>query len=392
MEYIKIDPARPNHNVIRRAAEVLHAGGVIVYPTDTLYGLGVDAFNEKAVNKLYLLKQRNFKQPVSLMVNSIDEIEQMAGILPITLFALVQKILPGKITAILPYTRDDLIPLFRKFDPEQKIFEKIGFRIPQYRFCDLLTKQFGGAVSSTSANLSGKGNALNIPEVIAQFGDRIDLIIDAGSLQSLSGSTVIDFTKVPFLILREGEISLSALHEMLPGVEFKLKKKQFTITFVCSGNICRSPMAEVILKALIRRTRYRDLIRVNSAGTLGIEYGAAHQLAILAASEEGLDLSGHRPKGVNKKIMDEAEIVICMAVNHFDYLRKEFPDQRSKVILLKSWKREISLANPSVADPIGQSESVFRQTYREITIELKRILPYIFSEVKKFIEFNELSL
>ncbi|MGD9898688.1 MAG: L-threonylcarbamoyladenylate synthase [Calditrichaceae bacterium] len=390
MEYFKINPEKPDKKAIEKAIEVLGNGGIIAYPTDTLYGLGIDVTNDKAVHKLYLLKQRDLKLPVSLMVNSLDKMEELVGILPIELYSHLNKILPGKVTALIKNAEQVTLPIFEYLEKNKNLPEKIGFRIPDHPVCHALTTGFENPVSTTSANISGKGNVFSIKDVIAQFGNKLDLILDAGELEHSEGSTIVDFTKDPYLIVRQGDLSASQLEKILPDLTWRKKRDIFTITFVCSGNICRSPMAEGILKHILSRTKYKKWIRVRSAGTLMIPVSDAHEFAIDVMKEKNIEIAKHRSSVINSAIMAESDLVIAMAYNHYKYLRENFPGHKEKVVLIKQWHRENRLTNPSIADPIGHDIEFFNITYTEIYREIKRILPHILKQIEVFADYNNL--
>lgn len=391
MKYAKIDPEAPDPAVIAEAARVMNKGGVIVYPTDTIYGLGVDVFNEKAVDKLYLLKQRDMKRPVSLMVENLDQIEALMGILPLKLQDILEKLLPGKVTVLLENTLKNMIPVFKYFYEHDIPLEKIGFRIPDSTICNELNKALGHPISTTSANISGKKAGPTVKEVVADFGDKLDMILDAGKLHSTKASTIIDFTKKPYLLVREEAISRSKLKRLFPDAEFRRKKQHFIITFVCSGNICRSPMGEAILKKKLSRTKYKDVIKVRSAGTLELAPTRAHYLAMIVSEENEIDLDHHTSTHISRKIVEESNIIFSMALNHYDYLREHFPQYKDKIVLLKQWQNENRLFVPSIADPIGHEKEFFRNTFNEIHSEINRVMPFIFREVRKFMKYNDLA-
>ncbi len=388
MEYFKINADNPQLKAIEKAVQVLRAGGLIVFPTDTLYGLGVDALNPTALHKLFLMKQRNSRQPVSIMLNNIDQIEEITGILPIETYAQLKKLLPGKFTILMnPAKEKTTLPDILTGPAENR--KKVGFRIPDNKVCRELTKRFGRPITSTSANISGEKNAGTIQEVIAQFGNKPALILDAGPIKSTLGSTVLDFTREPVFILREGDIKSDELKEIVPEIKFYKKKNKYQVIFVCSGNINRSPMGKYLLQAAIEKTRYKDFVKVDSAGTLDLSSQPAHELTMEAAQEYNLDMDDHVSKPISKKIMDDSELVLCLAVDHQKYLRRRYPEFKKKIVLLKQWQRDTQLMNPSVADPMGHSRKFYEGTFKEIALEVKRIFPFLISEVKDFLVFNE---
>jgi L-threonylcarbamoyladenylate synthase len=392
MRYTKIDAKKPDPKIITDAVRILKNGGIIVYPTDTVYGLGVDVFNQKAVEKLFLIKQRDMRRPISLMVQDLNQIESLLGKLPDNLMEILKKLVPGKSTALLANTLIKPIPIFKYFSENDVPLKKIGFRIPDHPVTNELSATFGKPISTTSANLSGKKANANVKDIIAAFGDKLDLILDAEKLPRSKPSTVVDFTKNPYLVTREGAISMMKLSRMLPDVEFKKVQEHFTVTFVCSGNICRSPMAEAIMKKKILRTKYRDIIKVQSSGTLELSPTRAHYLAMMVSEENNIDLEKHISMMISEKIVEDSNIIFAMALNHYNYLREHFPQIKDKIFMLKQWKNKKRLFVPSIADPIGHDQEFFQNTFSEIHTEINRVMPFIFQEVRKFIKYNDLEV
>ncbi len=388
MEYYKIDPLKPDKKILQRALAVLKAGGIIVYPTNTLYGLGVDAFNQKALERLFVIKQRTIDQPVSLMVATVEQLVEKFARADERQISTLNKLLPGKFTVILESKLKKNLAYFGS-GPKNS---KIGFRVPELPFNQKLLSEFGNPISSTSANVSGKPDAKTVQEIIAQFGDRLDLILDAGPAPDMEGSTIIDLTQNPYIIVREGSIKLDEVSRIVSPANVLKRKGKFVITFVCTGNICRSPMAEGILKEFLSRTKFKNLVAVQSAGTLELTSGPAHPHAVKVARSLGVDISTHQARAIDKKIMDESDLVFAMAFNHLEYLRMHFPDQAEKIVLLKNWQRKTTLSNPSIADPIGHEIHFFKQVAMEIKNEINRIMPFLFQKLKKFAENNALKV
>ena len=155
MEYFKINSNNPDKQIIQKAADVIKSGGVIVYPTDTLYGLGVDITNKQAMDRLYYLKGRNSGKPVSIMVNDLEQIEQLVGKLYKIEYTAAKLFFPGKMTLII--SSKDKLSI-----PRMSHLKKLGFRIPQSKITNLLIENVGSPISTTSVNISSKENVKNV--------------------------------------------------------------------------------------------------------------------------------------------------------------------------------------------------------------------------------------
>lgn len=189
----------------KKATEVLKGGGLVLYPTDTIYGLGVDAMNSKALEKLRELKGREKKKPISILVPSIESISNY-GVMNAKALELAERFMPGPITLVLPATNE--VP------DEVTLHGTIGVRLPSNDFCLAMTKTFNGPVTSTSANKSGRETGNTVSEILDQFGfsaKGIDLVIDGGVRKSEKASTVVSCVGENPAVLREGVISREEL-------------------------------------------------------------------------------------------------------------------------------------------------------------------------------------
>lgn len=202
----------------RRAADVLRAGGVILYPTDTLYGLGTDALSDEAVAKVREIKGREEGKPVHCIVADIAMAERY-GEFNEAAHLLAKEFFPGPLTIVVE----------KKERIESGItrgIETIGIRIPKHDFCIALAREFGKPYTTTSANVSGEVSERSVEKILAQLGssaERIDLIIDAGTLPKSAPSTVVGVSGADAVILREGAIPpgeiFEALGQLLPERE-----------------------------------------------------------------------------------------------------------------------------------------------------------------------------
>lgn len=190
----KINSNKPKKNVIKQSIDALKEGKVILYPTDTVYGIGANIFDIQAVKKVYSIKKRSLDKPLSVCVSKIEDIHKIAH-LDEPLENMINDILPGPFTVILN-KKEIVHPILTAGG------DKIGIRIPDNKICIELSKEF--PLTTTSANLSGKPVPESVDGVLEQLEDKIDLIIDAGTCKHGVHSTVLDMTMNPPKILRQG--------------------------------------------------------------------------------------------------------------------------------------------------------------------------------------------
>lgn len=163
----------------------------------------------------------------------------------------------------------------------------------------------------------------------------------------------------------------------------------FNVLFVCTGNSCRSPMAEGLLKTKIP-DELKDRVVVRSAGTLGLVGNPATEEAIQAAAEKGADISQHRSRAVNEDLAKSSDIIFTMAVEHKTFFEKRLPEVRENVFLLKSFERNSGeKIDPNIEDPIGAGLAVYRKCCEEIDAELERILPRLTALIKAKLDAGE---
>jgi L-threonylcarbamoyladenylate synthase len=198
MKLFKINPLNPEKEIIEEAVRVIKNNGLVIYPTDTLYGLGANALSEFTVRKIFEVKGRDFNKPISIAVSSLNEAKKYVKLNQIAL-KLAKRILPGPITLILPVKKK-----FPKILTRGK--NKIGIRVPDNKVTLELIKKCGFPLTSTSANVSGGKDSITAKDAIKQIGGKVDLVLDSGRCKYSKQSTVIEITKKEIKILREGVI------------------------------------------------------------------------------------------------------------------------------------------------------------------------------------------
>jgi len=184
--------------LIDRGIAVLKQGGLVAFPTDTVYGLGACADNESAVARVYQVKARPRNMALPLLLADISQISDVAYPVPPVAWLLVNKFLPGALTLVIAKS-DSVLDIVTGGG------STVAVRIPDHPIPVALARDVGPIVG-TSANLSGKPSALTADEVSGQLGDKIDLVIDGGRCPGGKESTIVDVTGEKPRILREGAI------------------------------------------------------------------------------------------------------------------------------------------------------------------------------------------
>ncbi len=192
---LRVHPENPQGRHIERAAEVMRGGGVIVYPTDTVYGLGCDIMNAQAVNRIIRIKGRDPKKPLSFICADLTHISRYAMVSNFA-YRILKRFLPGPYTFVLPASRE--VPKLLRSKSKT-----VGIRIPDHPVPQSLVKEMGNPILSTSANRSNEEVITDPDELRVSLGKEVDIIIDSGILPVLP-SSVISLVDDEPVILREG--------------------------------------------------------------------------------------------------------------------------------------------------------------------------------------------
>ncbi len=200
MQELIIDPNNPDQKIIKQAAETILAGGVVAYPTDTAYGLAVNALDEQAIGKLFIIKHR-VQKPLPVIVDTLKILQSVAEAGDEEK-KLMRKYWPGALTLILK--KKKAVPPFLTLG-----LPTIGVRIPDSKIAQMLVTMCGKPLTSTSANISGKGNCYSPECVTRMFQDsenRPDLLLNAGDLPEVPVSTVVQIENKKLSVLRDGPV------------------------------------------------------------------------------------------------------------------------------------------------------------------------------------------
>jgi len=183
---------------IEKGVKILQKGGVIAFPTDTVYGLGADAFNASAVDRIYYVKNRPKHRQLPLLIADVGQLPVLANPIPEIAWFLARRFWPGGLTLVL--TKKGSVPVHLAPGPT------IAVRVPDHLVCRAIIQHLGNPIIGTSANISEQPVALTAEEVEQQLGGKIDFIIDGGKCPGGKESTVVDVTYEAPMILRRGII------------------------------------------------------------------------------------------------------------------------------------------------------------------------------------------
>lgn len=197
---LKVSAGHSEEDVINSAAAIVFRGGVIAYPTETIYGLGADATNEQAIRRIFEIKGRNFNNAVSLIIGHAQDVYPLVRNVTAAAQKLMDAFWPGPLTIVFE-AADGISPLLTANTG------RIGIRLSGHDGARRIAEVLGQPLTATSANLSGAPECAAADQVIAQLGDRLDAIVDLGKTNGMTGSTIIDATTEKPVILRPGGIS-----------------------------------------------------------------------------------------------------------------------------------------------------------------------------------------
>jgi L-threonylcarbamoyladenylate synthase len=208
---LAVNPDRPDPDVIRDAARVIRSGGLVAFPTETVYGLGANALDAAAVNRIYEAKQRPASDPIIAHIDRRDLLDRLAVKIPPSAYTLAEVFWPGPLTMIL--RRSPHVPANIAARTET-----IAVRMPRHPVAAALIAAAGVPIAAPSANTFTRPSATSAAHVLEDLNGRIDLVLDGGATWIGLESTVIDLTVDPPVVLRPGGVLLGSLRAYLPGV------------------------------------------------------------------------------------------------------------------------------------------------------------------------------
>jgi len=334
---------------VATAARAIAADALVVVPTETVYGVAADPRREASVQRLVALKGSPNDRPFTHHIATLEDAACLARPLPAPARRLTARYWPGPLTLVVP----------------ARAGGEVGLRMPAHDFARRVIAAVGPSLYLTSVNRAGEPPLVTPDAIAAGFGDAIDLLFDTGPPPLKVSSTVARIAGHRIEVLREGILTRDEI----------LAVAAATVVFVCTGNTCRSPLAEALARRLAAdrlgvephevATRGLRFVSAGLAATFG---EAASEGALMAASEVGCSLTGHASQGLTPELVDQAAVVFCMTAAHAARVVALVPAAATKVTTLRP-------DGDDIADPFGGSPALYRQARDEIVQSLNARWP-----------------
>ncbi|MHC4763122.1 MAG: L-threonylcarbamoyladenylate synthase [Planctomycetota bacterium] len=361
---VNIDIANIDTAKIKEAARAIEAGLLVGFPTETVYGIGCRVEAE-SLAKLNSIKNRSPDKYYTLHISRPDGAKRYVPHIGLRAKKLIEACWPGPLTIVFELDEQSLAGAQNNLAEEvfRSLYKdnSIGIRCPNHPVASKLLEETLYPVVAPSANLEGRQPGVDAGEVLAQLEGQIELLVDGGRCQYKENSTVVKIGKMGMEILRAGVYSKTTLEE----------KSKVKFLFVCTGNTCRSPMAEGMFRKYLAEKLdcSIDLLeekgyKVHSAGTMRMAGVPASAESVAACTAKGVDITGHESQPLSTQLIEESDFIFVMTKAHRQYVLALSDEAGGKCQLLAGEKE--------VADPIGQSQKVYNDCVQMIEDAVKK--------------------
>jgi protein-tyrosine phosphatase len=349
--------------LVARAVDALRAGRLVAFPTETVYGLAASALAPDAVERLHQVRAAG---ELPLAVRGAAEAADWVPGLGALGRRLAKRCWPGPVTLVFGDGVDRGLTARLPESVRRRVCPSgtVGLRAPAHDALRRALRRLPGPLVLTSAERPGVPPAARAEEVLDNLGDAADLIVDDGPCRFGRPSTVVQVRGEGWEVLREGVVPAALVARQTACV----------IVFVCTGNTCRSPLAEVFCKKLLAERLGCPAAElpprgflVLSAGLAAMMEGPAAEEAVAVAQAYGADLSGHRSRPLTADLVAQADYLVGMTAGHVQALAQQFPR-------LGPRPRLLSTDGADVPDPVGCDLAVYQECAGRLWEHLQRLV------------------
>jgi protein-tyrosine phosphatase len=355
---IDIRSADDSRDVVHRAVQALAEGKLVALPTETVYGLAASALDERAISRLLEVKGRSAGKSLTLAIRSSDDaLDYLPSLSPLGR-RLARRCWPGPVTIVAEANHPE--SLLHRLSPcvlkAVSPTGTLGLRVPANPLVLDILRMLVGPVALTSANVQGESDPVTAEQVIETLGDRVELVLNDGQSRLGQPSTVVKVGEQGLVVLRPGVVSEQTLRRL----------SSLMILLVCTGNTCRSPMAEVMCRKMIADRLGCQVDEVGEHGLMIISAGLSAMMgarpspeAVDVMAKMGLQLGDHESQPLTTQLVRHADVIWTMTCSHRQAIVERWPEASARTEVLAPDQSDVS-------DPIGGPIEYYQRCAEQI--------------------------